>query len=41
MEALVPIKLSESQRPIFLEGEIELFMQDNVSIYNGYKKQQK
>lgn len=36
MESLIPIKISESQRPVFLEGEVELILQNHVSIYNGY-----
>lgn len=37
MESFIPIKLSESQRPVFLEGELEVIIQDNVAIYDGYE----
>jgi len=35
MECFIPIKLSESQRPVFMEGELEVLMQDQVGIYDG------
>jgi len=31
----IPIKLSESQRPVFVENEIECLLQDGVVLYNG------
>lgn len=37
MNSFENVPLSEGKRPILFEGEIELIIQDDVSIYEGHE----
>jgi len=37
MNTLVAVQLSESKRPILVEGELENILQDNIALYEGDK----